>query len=248
MLGLTDAKRIAPWTPAAKQAYPELTGKERRGKDARNVEIPIAPEFRLIEVKASRADFLVGVRKGQISNQSGGFGSRADYCYIFCPWGVVLPEDVPDEWGLFWWWEGPSQKLFWCTKEHSENVVHPRKRVRIKAGTALDVAVSLGLTEAVHLHTATARSFHTLEGEVRNQLLRVKPARRLNPAQPLHARAEIVKAAMLQSVFWRHYGNVDYEMQGPPVTDRPVDLELDVDTLEDAPSPEREERREIPRD
>ncbi len=216
IVGMSDAKRVMPWTEAARENNPELTRLERRRKDGRPVEVPMPTEFRAIEVKASRADFLVGVRKGQISNENTGLGNRSDYCYVLSPWGIVMPEDLPPKWGLLWWWEGPSQKLYWCTSAHEGNSNHQRRKTRIKLGAADELVAYLG-KEVTHVHTAKANAYHTLEGQVRNHLVRVQTAYRLTPKQPLSTRGAIVKAAMIQSNQWRLYGNVDYEEEALPL-------------------------------
>lgn len=204
VLGMTDARRVVPSSKAARLAYPELTSKERRGPDKRNVEIPTDAHFRLIEVKASRADFIVGLRKGQIANDGQGLGTRADYCYLLCPWGVAWPEELPPRWGLLWYWDGPTVRVHYCTSEHAdEPEAHVRKRVRIPAAAVPDLPRLL--PGATHILVRKARSFHTLQGQTRHHLFRAAPARRLAPSAPLRDRAAVHRAAIIQSAFWRLY-------------------------------------------
>lgn len=51
----------------------------------------------LIEVKVSRSDFLADRRKPH--RQSGGLGN---YRFYLCPPSLILPEDLPERWGLLY--------------------------------------------------------------------------------------------------------------------------------------------------
>jgi hypothetical protein len=61
-------------------------------------------EVRIVEVKVSRADFLAGLRKGQIANTDNGFGAFADFCYVAAPdplaAAIVLRQELPTGWGM----------------------------------------------------------------------------------------------------------------------------------------------------
>lgn len=78
-----------------------------------NSESPDAIGFRpdgcsiLIEVKVSRSDFLSDKKKPHRVNPETGMGS---YRFFACPEGIILPEDLPPKWGLFYFTNRKSMK------------------------------------------------------------------------------------------------------------------------------------------
>ena len=222
VLGLRTARRVRPSSRAARLVHPGLLPFERRGHGANAVEIPVPPEFRIIEVKASRADFLAGVRKGQVSNGSGGLGDVADYCYLLCPWGVIQPGEVPAGWGLFWWWEGPVEKVSWCRCDHS-GAAHARESsALVPVGSGLVWFAAHGPAAAAHPLVTASRSRDGIRwpgSSARHRLLRLTPARRLSPTRPLTRRLDIMRAAMTESALWRLYG----ERSSVAAADGPAD-------------------------
>lgn len=70
-------------------------------------------EVRIVEVKVSRADFLAGIRKGQLSNAGVGFGAFAEYCYLAVPRpfaSVLAITELPSGWGLIECGEGEDYR------------------------------------------------------------------------------------------------------------------------------------------
>ena len=53
----------------------------------------------LIEVKVSRADFLRDAKKTVRENPGDGIGN---FRYYLCPDGIILPQEIPDSWGLLY--------------------------------------------------------------------------------------------------------------------------------------------------
>lgn len=83
--------------------------KERREFDGRSylatvsagtTERTLPPAAYVIEVKISRADFLAGVRKGQLANAGAGLGAYADFAYVAAPAALVRVDELPSGWGL----------------------------------------------------------------------------------------------------------------------------------------------------
>lgn len=85
------------------------TWKTSRRVDEKRILHP--PEVRIVEVKISRADFLAGVRKGQIGNAGSsdnplapslGLGAFADFVYLAVPPAptVLRADELPTGWGL----------------------------------------------------------------------------------------------------------------------------------------------------
>ena len=56
-------------------------------------------EIRIIEVKASRADFI---RDKKIFDLDQSYYKHCHYFYIMCPVDILTLEDVPKEYGLLW--------------------------------------------------------------------------------------------------------------------------------------------------
>lgn len=70
-------------------------------------EIPDAIGFRaagwqdgsvVVEVKVSRSDFLADKKKPHRQDGQG----VGNFRYFMCPEGMILPEDLPNKWGLLW--------------------------------------------------------------------------------------------------------------------------------------------------
>lgn len=53
----------------------------------------------LIECKTSRSDFLADKKKFFRVYPEQGIG---DFRFYLCPVGIILPEDIPEKWGLLW--------------------------------------------------------------------------------------------------------------------------------------------------
>lgn len=51
----------------------------------------------VVEVKVTRSDFLVDAKKPHRSK--GGLGN---WRYYMCPEGLILPDEIPEGWGLLW--------------------------------------------------------------------------------------------------------------------------------------------------
>jgi hypothetical protein len=78
-----------------------------------NGERPDAIGFRsnascLIEVKVSRADFLVDTKKKFRKDPAMGIG---DWRFYMCPPGLIRVEDLPEGWGLLYVVEGKVKKV-----------------------------------------------------------------------------------------------------------------------------------------
>lgn len=56
-------------------------------------------EVRVIEVKASKSDFL---RDDKLFSEKTTYFNHTHYCYIMCPKNVILAEEVPYGYGLLW--------------------------------------------------------------------------------------------------------------------------------------------------
>lgn len=56
-------------------------------------------EVRIIEVKASRADFL---RDTKLFQEKTSYFHHAHYVYLMTPTGLIQPEEVPFGYGLLW--------------------------------------------------------------------------------------------------------------------------------------------------
>lgn len=57
-------------------------------------------DSQMLEVKVSRSDFIADKNKHWRINPEFGLGSYRSY---LCPEGVILPEDLPKNWGLLYW-------------------------------------------------------------------------------------------------------------------------------------------------
>jgi hypothetical protein len=63
----------------------------------------------MIECKASRGDFLSDGKKIFRKSPHMGMG---DFRFYLCPKGLILPEDLPEKWGLVWVSKGKAtQKI-----------------------------------------------------------------------------------------------------------------------------------------
>lgn len=62
----------------------------------------------MIEVKASRSDFLADAKKPHRKNPSEGVGHLRYYC---CPAGLIKDSDLPPYWGLLWEREGKIEEV-----------------------------------------------------------------------------------------------------------------------------------------
>lgn len=58
-----------------------------------------SPGSVMVEVKASRADFLADKAKPHRSGDVLGLGN---YRYYLCPEGLIQPDELPEKWGLLW--------------------------------------------------------------------------------------------------------------------------------------------------
>lgn len=63
------------------------------------------PRIAIVEVKTTRADLVVGVRRGQFSD----YRQFADGLYLACPSGVVRRAEIPAGVGLLLWKPGATE-------------------------------------------------------------------------------------------------------------------------------------------
>lgn len=78
----------------------------------------------LIEVKASRSDFLKDWKKRSRMNPDEGIGQ---YRYYFCEENVIRENDLPDEyWGLIYLRENNSIKIAVPAKKRNSNLLAER--------------------------------------------------------------------------------------------------------------------------
>jgi hypothetical protein len=115
-------------------------------------------QVRVLEAKTSRSDFLADDRIAD------GYGHVADQCWLICPDGLVLPEELPDRWGL----------LYFCPDVAELTYLQGARRLRrrVRLGEVQSTRTELG--------TAWRRTRKPGEG-----CLVARQARRLVPEAPL---------------------------------------------------------------
>lgn len=92
-----------------------------------NKESPDALGFRpgatiLMEVKVSRGDFLSDKKKPHRMDPATGMG---DWRFYVCPEGVIMPEDLPPKWGLFYFTPRKSLKAIVVPAEQFSSLSSP---------------------------------------------------------------------------------------------------------------------------
>lgn len=82
----------------------DLCSKEVKYRNIRSIADAVGINFkrkevRIIEVKATKADYI---RDKKLMDIEKSYYKHCHYFYIMCPDNIIQPEDVPKEYGLLW--------------------------------------------------------------------------------------------------------------------------------------------------